>query len=182
MKPLYKGIIVAVLHIALVGSLGAKLLYDRATRPRVWARTANYDPDLPIRGRYVSLRLQVTPEGFDAKEWQDNSGNKYWYRKSVKLGVKDNTLIVTPSDEDQETNVDVAPRVQSVAGHTVVTSPEMFIEEPVAFFIPEHAPNPARLNRGEELWVEVTVPKQGPPRPIRLGIKKDGVLTPLNLD
>jgi len=29
--------------------------------------------------------------------------------------------------------------------------------------------------------VEVTVPAKGPPRPIRLGIKKDGVLNPLQL-
>jgi hypothetical protein len=35
---------------------------------------------------------------------------------------------------------------------------------------------------GEELWVEVTLPRRGPPRPIRLAVKKDGVLTPLDLD
>ena len=42
---LKKGLIVAVLHLAIVGSLGVKLLVDRATRPRVWARTG------PIRSR-----------------------------------------------------------------------------------------------------------------------------------
>jgi hypothetical protein len=30
-----------------------------------------------------------------------------------------------------------------------------------------------------EVWAEVTLPRRGPPRPIRLGIKKDGVVTPL---
>ena len=31
-----KGLIVAVVQVLIVGSLGGKLLVDRATRPRVW--------------------------------------------------------------------------------------------------------------------------------------------------
>ena len=46
--------------------------------------------------------------------------------------------------------------------------------------IPEHVPDPSRRPAGEELWVEVTIPRAGAPRPIRLGVKKDRVLTPLN--
>ena len=30
-----------------------------------------------------------------------------------------------------------------------------------------------------EIWAEVTIPRKGPPRPIRLGIKKDGQITPV---
>jgi hypothetical protein len=56
------------------------------------------------------------------------------------------------------------------------------VTEPVAFFIPEHVSDPSRRPPGEELWVEVSVPAKGPPRPIRLGVKKDGVLTPLELN
>jgi len=41
--------------------------------------------------------------------------------------------------------------------------------------------SPAWLALSEELWVEVTVPRRGPPRPLRLGVKKDGTLTPLDL-
>ena len=60
MKPaVRKGLVVAALHVAIVASLGAKLLVDRATRPRVWARAAPVDPNLPIRGRYVRLRLEA---------------------------------------------------------------------------------------------------------------------------
>jgi len=50
------------------------------------------------------------------------------------------------------------------------------------YFLPEHAENPTFRSRGEELWVEVTIPKKGPPRPIRLGVKKDGPITPLQLN
>jgi hypothetical protein len=51
--------------------------------------------------------------------------------------------------------------------------------EQLAFFIPEHVPDPSIRSAGEELWAEVTLPRKGAPRPIRLAVKKDGVLTPL---
>jgi hypothetical protein len=55
------------------------------------------------------------------------------------------------------------------------------LTQPVAYFIPEHVADPSRRAPGEELWVEVTVPRAGLPRPIRLGVKKDGVLTPIDV-
>ena len=125
MRTVYKGLIIAVLQMLIVGSLGAKLLMDRAMLPRVWVQVAPYDPSLPIRGRYVRLRI-VGPA---------HVGNV-----SVSMG------------------------------------------QPVAFFIPERTPDPSRRQPEEELWAEVTVPKHGPPRPIRLGVKKNGVLTPLPLN
>jgi hypothetical protein len=42
--------------------------------------------------------------------------------------------------------------------------------------------DPSRREPDEELWVEVTVPARGAPRPIRLGVKKNGVVTPLELN
>lgn len=36
--------------------------------------------------------------------------------------------------------------------------------------------------RHRQLWAEVTLPRKGPPRPIRLGVKKGGLLTPLDSD
>ena len=118
---LRKGIAVGLLHLAIVGSLGAKLLIDRSLRPRVWTRVAPVDPDHPLRGRYVSLRIAWAPD--------------------VKL-----------------------------------------VNQRLAFFIPEHVPDPSIRPSGEELWAEVTLPRRGAPRPIRLAVKKDGTLTPLELD
>ena len=112
MTPVAKGLIVAGLHVALTASLGAKLLIDRATRPRQWVHVLPVDPDSPLRGRYVRLRIEGRSER-------------------------------------------------------------------LAFFIPEHVPDPSIRRAGEELWAEVTIPKRGAPRPIRLAVKKDGVLTPL---
>ena len=56
------------------------------------------------------------------------------------------------------------------------------LQPAVAFFLPEHVPDPSRRPSEEELWVEVTVPQHGPPRPIRLGVKKgDGPIVPMEL-
>jgi len=107
-----RGLLVAVLHLAIVASLGGKLLVDRATRPRMWVHVLPLDPDSPLRGRYVQLRIEGRPER-------------------------------------------------------------------IAFFIPEHVPDPSVRAPGEELWAEVTLPRKGAPRPIRLAVKKNGVLTPL---
>jgi hypothetical protein len=53
--------------------------------------------------------------------------------------------------------------------------------EPVAFFLPQHAIDPFVRSAGEELWMEVTVPKAGPPRPIQLAIKRGDSFTPLGI-
>ena len=56
-----KGLILAAFQCLLVLSLTGKLLYDRSTCPRVWVKTAQWDPNLPIRGRYLALRLAPEP-------------------------------------------------------------------------------------------------------------------------
>ncbi len=125
MNSLRKGMLLGALQCALVLSLTGKLLYDRSSRPRVWVKTRPYDPNLPIRGRYLSLML--TPD----------AGALYFDRTS---------------------------------------------NQRVVFFVPEH-PEEFESRRfrpdAPELWAEVTIPRQGPPRPIRLGIKQDGEIQPV---
>ena len=164
MTPIARGLVVAAVHVAIVGSVGAKLLLDRATQPRVWARTAPYDPELPIRGRYVSLRLEAVPaRDFVAPLSHDTP---------VALTVHDGALVATLAADGA-----VSARI-SLRGEERIA----LIAEPVAYFIPEHVPDPSVRQPGEELWVEVTVPRRGPPRPIRLGVRRNGTLTPLLLD
>jgi uncharacterized membrane-anchored protein len=153
MTALEKGLILAGAQVAMVFSLGGKLLLDRASLPRVWVKTAPVDPNLPIRGRYVSLRLMTKVRGFPP-------GTMY---AAGQLSAEDGKLVARPAEDS---NV-----------HVIFGTPS--ISEPVAYFIPEHVPDPSRRALGEELWVEVTVPRRGPPRPLRLGVKKNGVLTPL---
>jgi len=56
-----------------------------------------------------------------------------------------------------------------------------FLSEPVLVFIPDTAHVPT-LKTGQRLSVEVTIPAQHPPCPIRLGIKENGSLTPLTFE
>ena len=123
-----KGLILAAFQCLLALSLSGKLLYDRSTCPRVWVKTAQWDPDLPIRGRYLALRL--VPE---------NGAQSYL-----------------------ETNGQM-----------------------VLFFVPEHT-LPFETVRATpdapELWAEVTIPRKGPPRPIRLALKKAGNLELLDIN
>jgi hypothetical protein len=70
------------------------------------------------------------------------------------------------------------PRVQVRSRDTTSS---VTLAEPVAFFIPEHVPDPSIRPPSEELWVELTLPPGEWPRPVRLGVMRSGVLTPLEL-
>lgn len=172
MKPFIKGLVIAAVHVGLVASLGAKLLYDRATLPRVWVLTTPYDPNLPIRGRYVSLQLVVEPLGIH----ESKPGQELQHMQSIALRVEGSRLVA-------EANPQVHGYVPSDLHVQFIQrrgEKLAVLDKPVAFFIPEHVSDPSRRLSGEELWVEATIPKKGPPRPIQLGIKKvDGPIMPL---
>lgn len=159
MNAFYKGVAVAVLHLMIVLSLGGKLMYDRSHRPRVWVKTGSIDPDLPVRGRYLTLNVQVKAPWFQPK-------NNGYQREDVQLMAANGELVASKSDSPTRMSISSWPgrRLASV-------SPDgIFLDQPVAFFIPEHAQMP-RLKAGEELWAEVTIPRKGPPRPIQLALK-----------
>src|SRR5712671_4716275 len=95
MKPMTTAIAVTLIQILIVSSLGAKLLYDRRTRPRAWFKTERYDPDLPIRGRYLGLQIEVTdprsPEELASKfanelAIQENQNGQYRARQFFAFG------------------------------------------------------------------------------------------------
>jgi hypothetical protein len=50
------------------------------------------------------------------------------------------------------------------------------------YFIPDTAKSPFPLKPGQELWVEVTVPPSGPPRPIQLALSSEAGWQPLKFD
>jgi hypothetical protein len=159
------GLLLAAIHVAMVGSLGLKLLVDRTRLPRAWARTEPYDPSTPIRGRYVRLALDVPLATTPA-------GRSDYSEPGVRLRAVDGRIAGELADEV------TSPRVRLRQENGIWSSR---LAEPVAFFIPEHVPDPSLRPPGEELWAEVTIPASGPPRPIRLGVMRDGRLTALDL-
>jgi hypothetical protein len=147
-----------VLQCLLVLSVAGKYAWDRERLPRAWARTGPIDPYLPLRGRYVSLQLEValTPAVDPATAYS-----------GLELFAENGVLKARPGSGS--------------GGAVVNRGAHPMLAEPVAYFISEHAADPTSLRPGEELWAEVSVPKSGPPRPIRLGVRRNGVLTPLDL-
>ena len=164
MTSLRTGLIVALLQVLLVGSVGAKFLIDRTQYPRVWMATRPFDPNLPIRGRYVSLSPVVKLEG------ETREAGAYGYKR-VRRVVRDNTLVAIPDENGR----------QSVRSVTCGPEKCSVLAEPLAYFIPEHVADPSRHKSDEELWVEATIPPTGPPRPIRLGLKANGKMTILDV-
>ncbi len=177
MKSLQRAIVVAVIHLLIVSSLGAKLLYDRATRPRVWVKAANYDPNLPIRGRYVALRPlfdDPTPKRQETVPATGARGMKidrYWEFGRIEV-VNGKAVIRYVDDTSDGLRLQRIPNGDTTA---------LTLFEPVLFFIPDTAADPSRLKQGEELWVEVTIPRKGPPRPLQLAKKSNGEWKPLDL-
>jgi hypothetical protein len=175
MSTRFRGFLLAALQLAIVLSLGAKLLIDRARLPRVWARVTVYDPESPIRGRYLSLRLVVDATKVYGPPPSDPKSLKIPWIESrpVRLSVENGKLTADRTSGGTRLYV---TRWSTRDGILAV------LQEPVAFFIPEELPDPTRRPAGEELWVEVTVPEKGMPRPIQLGVKKNDVLTPLHVN
>lgn len=181
MKTWQKGFVIAIVHVLIVLSLGGKLLYDRAHRPRIWVRTASVDPDLPIRGRYLTLRLEIQAPGFQVEAPQSghpsivvvkpNVSSPQYFNEDVELEIVNGQLLARKTEHNTGNTVQWWPGIQGR---------DAFLLNPsLAFFIPEHSETP-RLNRGDELWAEVTIPRKGPPRPIQLALKRGAQWTPLN--
>jgi hypothetical protein len=177
MKPLHKGLIIAAVHVLLVLSLGGKLLWDRAHYPRVWVRTVSFDPDLPIRGRYATLQLRVRLEGAPAP---DKAALRYgYYGHDARLKAENGDLVAV-ADPNGSVRYTYLTRWNGQDKEPEIGPP--ILAEPVAFFLPEHAQDPSWRARGEELWAEVTVPRRGSPRPLRLAVKEaSGTWRELNL-
>lgn len=172
MRALKKGLLLAALQVLLVASLAAKLSWDRARSPRVWAKAGTYDPDLPIRGRYLGLQLEAKldnpPTTGPGRQKQLPFSYVYWGVLHPQNGQLAATIAATGTG------------VPLVIQHW--RSEDQFVlMEPVLFFLPEHAIDPWIQSRGGELWAEVTLPRKGPPRPIRLAVKRGKSFTPLEV-
>jgi len=147
-SPRTRGIVIAALHGLLLASVGGTLLVDRVRLPRAWALTAPVDPSDPFRGRYVRLRVLAVPtspaESLAALGW-------------ARLSAKNGELVAEPGDTRN------GVRVTSGADSATVV-----VAEPLAYFIPPDVPDPSVMTPGRRLWVQVSVPERGAPRPISL--------------
>ena len=190
MKISKTSIVLLLIQLALVSLVAGKYLYQRWRCPRVWTRATVYDPHLLMRGRYLSLRLTV-----DGCESTLPSARLAQFPRNVDgttrpdgYSIRAVPLFSFPASLKVEGNKLLAIRLQNPRngsdGVRVMAEPgsrceQMRLESPVDFYIPEHAADPTPLKAGQELWIEVTVPPGGPPRPIQLALKDGGAWRPL---
>ena len=190
MKPAKASLAVLVIQLLLVSSIAVKYLYQRSTCPRVWTRTVMYDPSLIMRGRYLSMQLTIDgcqstlPSAKQAGFPRNLDGVANGRDFSIaapqpvvfpaKLAVHANKLIAIriPDNDDASSG-------QNVMGFSGASCDKMRLSDPVNFYLAEHAASPLPVGPGQELWVEVTVPPKGPPRPIQLALKDHGSWKPL---
>jgi hypothetical protein len=167
-SPLSRGIVIALVQVLLVAGVGGKLLYDRVRLPRVWAPTTGIDPVLPIRGRYVSLWLVVEADLPGEPAAQEQVMDAY----PARLVVVDGSLRAVVTVPSAGAAIDwTGPMVRPVS---TPAGKVWALTEPIAFFLPEEAPDPTQLASGDTLWAEVTIPPRGAPRPIRLEVRPRG--------
>lgn len=181
-------ILLLVVQAMLVLSIAGKYLYERHTCPRVWVPAAQFDPNMPLRGRYLALQLAVdacslphdrshyTPpyQIPDMLPNPDNQGSWHWV---IKTAVRDGKLVPVLAEADGRPQETYEISLQGSARCDRAT-----IDGSVVFYIPDTAKTPFPLKRGQELWVEVTVPPAGPPRPIHLALSQNGGWTPLGFN
>jgi hypothetical protein len=191
MKISKTSIILLVIQLALVSSIAGKYFYQRSTCPRAWTRAAAYDPNMVMRGRYLSLRLTVDgcqstlPSALRATFPRNADGTTkptgftvndvevpITFRANLKAEKMKLLAIRIPEADLRSKGVDVTALSGSACN-------DLYIDEPVDFYIAEHAADPTALKQGQELWIEVTVPPKGPPRPLQLALKDNGAWKPL---
>jgi hypothetical protein len=156
--------VLAMVQVMLVSGVGLKYASDRARLPSAWVQTVPFDPSLPIRGRYVRLRIQVPYS-------QPTAAAVSGAFTRVRLVVGNDRVQAVP---DSAANIEAT--IDTAGGALIAR-----LSEPVAFFIPEHVADPSRRARGEELWAMVTLPAAGSPRPIRLGVRRGERIEELDL-
>lgn len=142
-----RGIFLGAAQALLLLLIAGKYACDRGRLPAVWAQATLGDPELPVRGRYLALRLFV--------DYQPISQESEPIR--CRLAALNGRLVAFQD-----------------ANGTELISPfrkRWVLDRSVAFFIPEHASDFAREASASRLFAEITVTPHGELRPIRLAVR-----------
>jgi hypothetical protein len=180
-----KGLVVLGVQLALVLSIAAKFAWERHSCPMVWTRTYQYDPSLPLRGRYLALTLTANacgmPKGDEGplNGWlpMDRSlrgGPNDVQQWRVHTIARNGVLAIAPAPDDDSQNAQGASLGQGFPCEAAR------LDDLVDFFVSEKAAVPP-LKSGESMWVLVTVPPSGPPRPVKVAVSGATGWHPLDL-
>lgn len=157
-----RGLLLGAVQGLLLLSLAGTLVLQRWQRPRAWGMVTPLDPQLPIRGRYLELQLSVPAPDLAA----GGTG-------PIRLVALGGRLLARAAQQPGDSDLLLARVEPGPRGMEAV------LLEPLAFFVPQEAADPSQGPDRSALWVEVTLPQRGPPRPIRLGRQGKDAIVPL---
>ena len=173
-----------LIQLALLSTLAVQYVWQKRHSPHVWVRAALHQPDA-VRGRY--LRLELAVDG--CRSTLDNALEAQFPRNFDGTPRPDGFQIAAPEEVGYTADLKVAggrlqairiqDPVQALRGLRVgapagAPCGALHLERPVEFYLPAGVQMPAPLGAGEELWVEVGVPKKGLPHPLQLALKENG--------
>jgi hypothetical protein len=183
MKLARVSVVLMILQLAIVASIGAQYVYQRWTSPHVWVRAVAPEASSAVSGRYLNLQLVVDgcqstlpsakaatfPRDINGAAVQGPFGLIAGTIFRANLKVQSNRLIAVNAVVDETGR----------EGQPVMATPgkpcdQMRLIHSVPFYVAENSIDASRLNPGQELWMEVTVPATGPPRPLQLALKENG--------
>ncbi len=181
------GIILLIIQLLLVLSIAGKYLYERKFYPRVWTRARQVDPYLPLRGRYLALQLMIDacslpkdpqyyrPAG--RPEIGSLTSGWSWFVSPEPVNGRLEARLADPNSNPSPDND--KPPVVFLEEHAPCAEAPFTRAE---LFIPDTAKPPFPLKPGQQLWIEVTLPPSGPPRPIQAAISDPTGFHPLKFE
>jgi hypothetical protein len=178
------GMILLVVQLLIVLSIAGKFLYERRFYPRVWTRARQVDPNLPLRGRYLALQIMIDACSLpkDAQYYRPGgrpdigslTSGWSWFVVPAPVNGRLAARLANPkSENDQAQYIFLEEHLPCTL--TPFSSGQLY-------FIPDTSSPPFPLKPGQELWVEVTLPPSGPPRPIQLAISDPSGFHPLKFE
>jgi hypothetical protein len=192
MRMVARGFVLLAVQAALVAGTAGKYLWERHTRPMVWVKTSPFvdqevlHPSQEVTDRYLPLQLSVDVCGLPPKPPEDETDYskptdsqgsnflKYPARKgAVRTVAKEGRLVAVDAGGAFTHNS------QEFLWDMRKPCKEARLLDIVKFYVPKGVDLPERLKPGESLWALVTVPAEGPLRPLELAVSNATGFHPL---
>jgi hypothetical protein len=168
-RPLVRALVVGLAQAAIVASLAAQAALDRGRLPRAWVRALPVAATPAVHGRYIRVHLAPIVDAGLAPRLDTMNGRTFVRRTPVVLEEREGKLL---AHRAAVSRVHLSYPDGRKEGEPVLAFP-------IDYFVPAATANPKTLLGQGELWMEVSVPAQGSPRPLRVGAMRDGRIVPI---
>lgn len=164
-RSLVMGLAIATVQAAIVASVAVQYAVQRERLPRAWVQAVPGAVADPVRGRYLRVPVLPVVDAGVAPRIEFRGERRIVHPAPVVLEARNGGLLAHTATTS---HVRLVPPPTKAAEGPAVLWP------PVEYFVPASLGDPNRLINSGELWLEVSVPRQGGPRPLRLGIMRNG--------